>query len=341
MKVIKRVICLFLSSALMLGIQPVLFAEALGIVVDTEEFFVYDSIRNDSIDNLMVDRSNLEVNLEENREEIERIDYKLDQLGVDVLSETEVESKLGVVSPNMDTPTIDGVRWTSRRQVVIYHGQRYELQIIEAIPNSTDSPLIEDKAACVYEEEGVVAGILNAARIVAVDTMSGVVDRYSTLDELKTGITVLNAFLSATAIVEGFRDSLTHSTVMDKVTGTALVSFSVHMRYIFAKPYDTLDVGNQLLCYVGNTVTYKITTTSAVWDMENGEPVAEHIVNQWNATTYSADFDDLSVPAMHYHNFKYYGIERFYMLYYIDSIMFNFFGTNVEFDVPIIKAYPY
>ena len=84
MKVIKRVICLFLSSALMLGIQPVLFAEALGIVADTEEFFVYDSIRNDSIDNLMVDRSNLEVNFEENREEIERIDYKLDQLGVDV-----------------------------------------------------------------------------------------------------------------------------------------------------------------------------------------------------------------------------------------------------------------
>lgn len=105
--------CLFLSSVLMLGIQPVLFAEALGIVADTEEFFVYYSIRNDSIDNLMVDRSNLEVNFEENREEIERIDYKLDQLGVDVLSETEVASKLGVVSPNMDTPTIDGVRWTN------------------------------------------------------------------------------------------------------------------------------------------------------------------------------------------------------------------------------------
>ena len=44
MKVIKRVICLFLSSALMLGIQPVLFAEALGIVVDTEDAVADDNM---------------------------------------------------------------------------------------------------------------------------------------------------------------------------------------------------------------------------------------------------------------------------------------------------------
>lgn len=341
MKGIKRAVSLFLTLVLLLGNQSALFVSASSIVTDTEEFFVYDGVRNESIDSLMAERSKLEVNFDENQDEIARIDQLLGQLGVEVLSEAEVANKLGVVSPNIDTPTIDGVRWTSRRQVVVYHGQRYELQIIEAIPNSTDSPLIDDQAACVYEEEGVVAGITNAAKIIAVDTMSGLVDEYSTLDELNTGIKVLDAFLSAAEIAEGFKEALTDATVFDEVTGTALVSFSVHMRYIFVKPYESLDVGNQVLCYVGNTVTYNITTTSAVWDMESGEPVAEHIVNQWSATTYSSCFDDLSVPAMHYHNFKYYGIERFYMLYYVDSITFNFFGSDVEFEVPYIRAYAY
>lgn len=333
----RRYISILLVCACMA--HTLLFVSASDISTENMDIIIHDSEKNEQINALLKMRSELALDYENNQAKIDQIDLQLQRSGLEDATSREIQNKLGVAIPAIDIPSTDEIRWTSRRLVVTYHGQHYELQIYEAIPNSTDSPLLETYAACVYQAKGVKAGIANAAKIVGVDALGGVVDKFSTSEELNVGVSIFNAFSSASEIVEGFRDSLSTSTVFDEVSGTAVVSFVVHMRYIFVKRYQAADYGNQALCYIGSSASYQVTSTSVVWEMGDTEPVDTHVVNHFSGTTYSPYYDDYYEPAAHYHEFKYYGISNFYFYHYLDSITFNLFETDLTFEIPSYVVY--
>lgn len=302
---------------------------------EMDMFIIHDCETNNKIEELLALRGELELDYATNQEQISQIDLQLHQLGMEDITAAEILNKMNIAVPAIDLPSsTDGIGWVSRRQVVTYYGQHYELQICEAIPNSLDSPLIDTQASCDYEAKGIVAGITNAMKIVAVDAAAGAIDKCSISDELKKGITVLEAIHSAQQIVGGFQEALSSSTVFDNVLATAHIDFSVHMRYIFVKPYQTPDEGNQALCYVGSGVTYDILTTTSIWELVNGEPQPTKIANGLQGTAYSQYYDDYSEATKKYHNYLYNGITSFICWYYMDSITFNFFGEDTTFYVP-------
>lgn len=331
---IRRVISLLLMCAI---VSQSLFSVSAAEIDSTvsDIVVVHDREKNDRINDLFALRGELELDFETNYELIAQIDQELNQLGVEKVSTVEIQNKLRDAELNIDFPSIDStVQWTSRRVVTTYRGQQFELQIYEGIPATTNSTLIDDDGACVYEAKGITAGIANAMKIIAADTMYGLVSNVSASDNFKTGITVLDAFMSASEIYDGFKNALSTSTVFEDVSGTALMSFSVHMQYIFVKPYETPDYGNQLLSYIGSMTSYTLSTFSSVWIQGEVEPYTKHIPVTETGEAYSPYYDDYSEAAKNHYNYRYNGITDFHDSYYLKTLTYNIFGTNVTFTVP-------
>lgn len=287
---------------------------------------VLDEAKNNRIDGLFALRNKLELDYDANKTEIDQIDQQLALLGVETVSYGEVFNKLGSdVLPAIGFDSTNTTRWTSRRVVVTYYGQHFELQILEGVPISANSPLRKDAIVVSYAREGIVAGVTNAIKVIGATAFGGT----PVIGELLSiGITAYEA-LSAIG------SSLSSSTVIDNVNGSATISLTTHMKYILVKPYDAIDEGHQATCYIGSSVSYNVTTVSVVDILVDNELVTYHEVNA-NVTdsTNSIHYNDYSVPAKTYYDYKYNGITRYNDDYYLRTLTMNIFGTNKTINVP-------
>lgn len=213
--------------------------------------------------------------------------------------------------------------------VVTYNGQHFELQIIEGVPNSGSSPLRVNYTNVDYEAEGVVAGVTNVIKVLGVEAAGNdaLVGPF-----LAAGVNTLTLLQDVYHEIES---ALSTSTVIDDVTGTAVVSISVHMKCIFVKPYQSPDYGNQARCYIGNSATYTISTISIMDVYENGVLNTYHDVSTGvTDTSTSAYYNDLTLPAKNYYNYKYNGLINYPENYKVYGVKISIFDTERTFSVP-------
>lgn len=251
-------------------------------------------------------------------------------LGVETLSHTEVQNKIGAdVLPMVTVGSSSGINWTSRRVVVTYNGQHFELQIIEGVPTSGSSPLRANYTNIDYEAEGVVAGVTNVIKVLGVEAAG---NEAVVGPVLATGVNILTLLQDVNHALE---DALSTTTVIDDVTGTAVVSISVHMKCVFVKPYQTPDYGNQARCYIGSSATYTVSTISIIDVLENGVLNTYHNVSTGTSdTSTSAYYNDLTLPARNYYNYKYNGIVNYPENYRVISVTIDIFETERKFAAP-------
>lgn len=267
---------------------------------------------------------------EGNEDRISQIDSQLEALGVETISYAEVQSKVGTdLLPMATVGSTSTTRWTSRRVVVTYNGQHYELQILEGEPTSGSSPLRRNYSNINYEADGIGIGVLNAAKVLAVDALGceALVGPY-----LAAGVNFLSLLHD---MGHEIWDSLSTSTTIDKVTGVAMVSVTVHMRYILVKPYQTPDYGNQATCYIGNQASYILTTVSSV-DVTDGDNLYTYhdVETSVSDSSTSAYYDDFSLAARNYHNYKYNGITNYTDNFCMQSMTVSIFNVNRELNIP-------
>lgn len=325
--------CVRISLAWIMTVL-LLFYAPLTVCADsahTEQMqvIIHDTDKNDRIDALFRLRNELELDYEANETRISWIDRELVSLGVEMLSYEEVRANIGGDAlPLFDVSSTSTTQWTSRRVVVTFYGQHFELQILEGVPLSAASPLREDYLYVEYEAAGFAAGVDNALKVLAV---AGGGSEPLVGSVLATGVSLLTLLAD---IGHELVDSLTSSTTIDNVQGSATVSFTTHMKYILVKPYETPDYGNQATCYVGTAVTYRITTVSILDVFINGALYTEHGVSaNVTDTVTSQYYDDYEFPCRNYYNYRYHGID-FNENYWIYSIDLNIFWNRRTFRVP-------
>lgn len=150
---------------------------------------------------------------------------------------------------------------------------------------------------------------------------------------MSTGVSFMSLLNDA---VGEIKDSLSTSTIIDNVEGTASIALITHMKYILVKPYGSEDEGNQVTCYVGNSVSYSLGTLSIADLLVDGELVTFQNVETENVEDYaqSAYYDDFSLPAKNYYDYKYNGNTSFTDWYIVTSINIEIFDTICTFNVP-------
>lgn len=289
-----------------------------------EEVIVHDLARNQRIDYLFYLRSQLEVNFEENIEEILRIDQELQELGVETLTNEEIMSKMGNTAlPMVEFLTSTLTNWTSRRVMVTYAGQHYDLQIIEGVPTSTSSSLWKTSAVVSHTAEGFMAGALNVFDA----KLQSAVGSVPIVGDV---VTVYSAFAE---IAEMYNNAYSETTIVESATGVAIIDMKTHMKFIFVKGYGSGD-NMQLLSYVGNSVYYFITATTSQPFLLNGELYSEHVIEQYETTEESNYYTDYSVPVKTYYQLRNYVAPVVTVDYSFKTLDICILGKWEEVEVP-------
>ena len=320
----KKYLALILVCVMILSSTTYVFAaendtQNAVVIIEDEE-------KNRQIDQLLSERCELELEYEKNIVQINQIDKQLESLGVEEITMNEVNHKVGQrVMPRYSVSSTSTTKWTSRRMVVAYANRQFEFQIIEGVPIAQNSPLRNDYTNVQYRKAGFTAGAVDAIKVVGVAALGSLPEIGAVLS---AGITVLDAF-------NAFISNLTTNTIIERVEGTAVVSFTSHMKYIFVKPNGSADTGNQVLCYVGNIVDYLVTTVSVVDVMVNGVSTPTHGIGvSGQDSSKSKDYSDYSVPARNYYNYVTNGDNNFVYDYQITYVTLSLFGQNSRFAVP-------
>lgn len=301
----------------------------VDISTDSIEPIIFDSKREQQINELFALRSKLEVNFEENVDAIQDIDTQLAQLGVEEISHGELLSKMGYdVLPLANIEPAHDISWTSRRTIAVYRGQQYELQILEGVPTSGDSILRVNHGSFAIEAAGIVAGsakvvtLLGATAIGAIPVVGNV---------LSPGITFLQLTSDSYSAIH---DSLQSTTVIDNVSGTALVSQIVHMKLVFVKGAGSSD-SYQILGYMGNFDRYLVSILTAV-DIWNGTDLITYHEVSLGAedTAHSAHYYDYTIALQNYYEYRNEGNNQFWYDYKLTHIDIEVFDKEDRYAVP-------
>ena len=308
------------------GTQSDLAAE---MITDTAELVILDTEREQQINELFALRGKLAINFEENEAAIRDIDALLRQLGVEEISSGELLSKMGgdvLPAANVDTSDPNTL-WTSRRSVVTYRGQQYEIQIIDGVPKNGDSGYRIRNLEVQYDGLRITAGVTSILHILGITALGA-----SGVAEFAGAVTLMDVAASVTGTLA---DNLQPTTVIDAVAGTGFVSFSTHMRAVFVKGYGSSD-DYQKLGYVGNFVTYNVSTLLET-DSEMGEhgSTAVHEGNlNIESTVQSAYFDDYSIALQNYYNYRNNVNTEYVCDYMVTHVRFRILGKEKSWEVP-------
>lgn len=229
-------------------------------------------------------------------------------LGVEMLSTAQMLDFVGSenVAPLWEPESTNTIQWSSRKLITTYRGSQYELQIIEGIPISPKSELRDNVESVKYEAEGITAGITKAiiasATCYIEDTALGAIADFAN-GLLDKGITFLSMLKAGAEEIEKSLDTF---TVLDRVKGSATLSFTSHMKYVYVKPYGTTDAKYQGLYYFGNSVSCIMTTVSIVDIMVDGRLETYHTVEaNMEEVIQSLYYDDYSQAVTNYYDYNY------------------------------------
>lgn len=303
--------------------------QTADISADSTDLIMFNPEREHQINELFAHRSKLEVDFEENVDAIQKIDEQLAQLGVEEISHGELLSKMGydaLPAANVDTSEVNTL-WTSRRNVVIFRGQQYEIQIIEGVPKNGESSLRMNYGELGYENPRITAGVTEIIQHLGIAALGGV-----PVLEFTGAVTIMDVVSEITGSAV---DNLQPTTVFRFVDKTGLASFSSHMKVIFVKGYGSSD-SYQVLGYVGNFVTYNVGTLF-VTDSEMTEHGSTGEIEadlDFERTAYSEHFYDYSIAVQNYYNYRNNVNAEYICEYTINYIAISIVGEEKNFAVP-------
>lgn len=302
-----------------------------SIPADSDLVIVHDQETNNRIDALFAQRCKLAIDFASNQEEIDKIDCELAQLGVETISYAEVQSKAGGnLLPNVEFYSNDSnSQWTSRRTVVTYNGQQYELQIIEGIPLNKNSWLRQDDVEIEYEASGIVAGITEVIEIVSVTAMGFV----PVLSGLSNGFTVLSMIADG---YEAIHNSLQTTTVIENISGTAYLALSSHVKFIYVKGYGSSD-SYQVLGYLGNYLYFAVATVSTL-DGAVGEHGSLPVISvdlSNSGEVYSAYFNDYTKSVQNYTYYRNNNLSGYVPECLMQYLTLDLFNTVDAYAIPL------
>lgn len=248
-------------KSLIMGIFILLSVTFSGSVIygaeDNNNIFkseseVIEGINNEcSIDLLYEQREQYCVNYKENERVIEAIDNRLEHLGIEEISYSEVALKLNGNNKNSSRVALNSsstVKWTSTRQTTVYRGKTYELQIVRGVPASVNSELYATKTETVTTDTGKAAAAQNVVGIV-LNKSAGYVPKIGP---------VLTAVQTVYDIYKGIVSGLKGTTVVSNIKSTYFNGVTASYLYVFVKYSGDPDNGNQILAYAGTQVESEI-----------------------------------------------------------------------------------
>lgn len=152
--------------------------------------------------------------------EVEVIDQQLEKLGVEKLTQAEVEARFGDVSgstPYVSTPSSKNVTWLSSRTDYTYGGVTYEIQTLTAQPNQNDSNLKDSGSKAIASSYKWKAGIMNAISVVG-SSLAG---------EIPGASLVLSVYDSVSGFVSGISKTteISSAEIVYSYAHTTTVSF--------------------------------------------------------------------------------------------------------------------
>lgn len=255
------------------------------------------------IDKLYEERNRLAVDFDKNAIKIREIDKELESLGVEEISYSNLMQKLsdnqlstysntGDVDINWNVSSTNTVKWTSTRQEVRYNSKEYELQIIRGVPKGNNSELAGSDLSYSTSDSGFKAGAKNVLQVVASEVLGS-------LPNVGGAISTAQTFYDA---FKGAINGMKTTTTVGSVKCAYTTSLSVEEIYVFVKYKGATDLGNQLLCYVGNSMEYYTTVS-----VPNGVTVDGTYHAKVNNKNYSG-----TIKAPYYSNYKSKASENFW-----------------------------
>lgn len=201
MKTLKKSI-----SAILVGVMTVMSLSSAAAFAETtvsrEEQISLLMDQRDKINVNILLNSELGLDTEDLNSEFENINRKLEQLGVEELTQQEVLEKVGEsdgIMPYLDTPSsANGILWNSYRSTVNISGTNYDVQTIIATQDK-DGPysrLCSEKNIIISSSSGKSAGATEVLKALINNAIDIVVDGNNYAKYIKTAYDYGRAYLS-------------------------------------------------------------------------------------------------------------------------------------------------
>lgn len=195
-----------------------------------------------------------------NEKDTTSIDAMLRLLGVEFLSDAEVNEEFGVTVQDIPAPTTrvtkptnGKVTWTSYRSIITYAGKKYDVQYLEAAPTSRVSPL---------RTSGDVAqkwsGSFAAAGLQFVKAGLGTIPG-------KTGF----AFSAFDALRSAAGDLKT-TTIIENLQAVYSWQNLTWASFVYVKPYGSSD-SNQAIGHISTRTETQVGWTIKNWSYKGGK----------------------------------------------------------------------
>lgn len=230
------------------------------------------------LNNLYSLRAELALDYDSNKECIEKIDQQLTAMGVEQISFSEIQQKLGRSTTYANVPSSSYTRWDSARTIVPYQGKFFEVQIITGVRNgdNTSSGLWGTATYADIGMASLTAGTVSVFKVVLDGAVTSLTDSVANgcpyiAAALATGRTFYDAY-------KAWSGTMQPSDVFYNVRCSYYVAMDANERYVFVKYMDTSD-SSQILGYAGNRVMCTISADYATGAVDtNGFPIV------WNYT---------------------------------------------------------
>ena len=226
-----------------------------------------------SLNNLYSLRAELVLDYDTNKECIEKIDQQLTAMGVEQISFSEIQQKLGQASSCANVSSTSYTRWDSVRTIVPYQGKFFEVQIITGVRNgeNTSSGLWATAAYVDVGRSSLTTGAVSVFKVVLDGAVTSLTDSVASgcpyiSAALATGKTFFDAYKACS-------DTMKSSDVLYNVQCTYFLAMDANERYVFVKYMDTAD-SSQILGYAGNRVACTISVDYATGKVDSeGFPI--------------------------------------------------------------------
>lgn len=303
-------------------------------VVNEEPIIINEEVHNE-IEQLMEIRSELCMDYEANKELIEKINIRLQDLGVERLSWEEFEQKLvdSDVSPMMIPTPKSGVVIESERFITAWHGERYEIQVVTCSPQQNVSGPLKRTGTLIFEsDEKKKADNIAFLQTVVTNAASCVSDYDKT--NITNGVLTL---ITAYDIYSCFVEAMSPTTYINGVDASAYLHVNFYERYVFVKLEGALDEGNQILAYCGNKAIYTATISFPTDIIIEGEAIPDVGTVKVTESFLAQYYDNYtSRVAEIFWNYRR-GVTNFSQYFLLGEITFSAIGSPEHgYTVPLV-----
>lgn len=293
MKLKKGITSIILALVMLCTSIPsgVMATDAVGEDVVSPETY-------EQIEMLYALRSQMAVDYEKNESEIEKIDNELEALGVKTISEEALIKKLNANSPMpiWEIVPSDTVRWDEVRTNTVYNGTMLQLQIVRGVPISDTGELVKSDLTAEKVAYFNFGQVFKKAFILSAKCAAGFIPGFG--GALSVGFTFYDIF---NEIIDG----LETTTTIENVTLSYTANLVADEIYVFVKYQGAVDLGNQILSYIGNKIQVAVGVSIPKPIMVDGRLFADVSQSKVNSEVTSESYEEhMSVACKNFWDYE-------------------------------------